>query len=212
MSLSVSDVLSRAPVIPVLTIDDIDTVLPLARALVAGGLPVIEVTMRTKIALDAIRRVRELVPDCIVGAGTVLGPRELARAVEAGAQFAMSPGTTDALLQAGRGAPIPYIPGIESSSDIMRGLEAGYDKFKFFPAEVAGGVRALQAFAGPFPHVQFCPTGGIDANNAPQYLGQRNVLCVGGSWIATKGDLGARDFAIVEQRASEASRLIRRAA
>lgn len=177
------DLLRRAVVIPVLTIDCIDHAVPLARALARGGLTVLEITLRTEAALDAIARIAGEVEAATVGAGTVLSRADRDRAAKAGAQFAISPGLTQDLL-----APhdLPLVPGVATASEIMTGLEAGLTVFKFFPAMPMGGVNLLKAWAGPFPQVRFCPTGGVDADNAAALLAQPNVLCVGGAWVAPR--------------------------
>ncbi|BCT93260.1 ketohydroxyglutarate aldolase [Lysobacter helvus] len=202
---AVDAILARAPVVPVVQIDHVDDAVPLARALVDGGLPVLEITLRTQAALESIARIARDVPDAIVGAGTVLTSADLVSVVSAGAKFAFSPGTTEALYTAASTAEIPLIPGIATASELMRGLELGHTRFKFFPAEAAGGVGALRAFAGPFAHAKFCPTGGIDAEKAPAYLGLHNVLTVGGSWMVPKIALAARDWSIVYRVAREAT-------
>lgn len=179
-------VMRTAPVIPVLVIDDPDHALPVAEALVAGGLAVLEVTLRTPAALEVIRRMKQ-VPGAIVGAGTVLNPDDLARAADAGAQFIVSPGLTQALGEAAIDSGIPFLPGIATAADIMRGLDLGLRHFKFFPAATSGGIPALKALAGPFHTARFCPTGGITAATAPQWLALDPVLCVGGSWMVARG-------------------------
>ena len=191
---AVDALLSRAPALPVLAIEHLDDAVPLARALVDAGLPVLEVTLRTAVALDAIRRIVAEVPGACVGAGTVLGAAELAAVAAAGARFAIAPGATEALYAAAATAPIPFIPAIATASELMRGLEHGHTRFKFFPAEAAGGTAALRAFAGPFPQVRFCPTGGIDAGKALAYLREPNVITVGGSWMVPTAALQARDW------------------
>jgi 2-dehydro-3-deoxyphosphogluconate aldolase/(4S)-4-hydroxy-2-oxoglutarate aldolase len=196
-------ILRAAPVVPVLAIDDPDDAVPLARALVDAGLPVLEVTLRTPVALDAIRRMRE-VPGAIVGAGTVLNAHDLAAVEAAGAAFAISPGATDALYAAARTATIPFLPGIATASELMRGLEHGWTRFKFFPAEASGGIAALKGFSGPFPQVKFCPTGGIDATKAPAYRALANVLTVGGSWMVPGDALKAKDWARIAMLAGDA--------
>ena len=187
-------ILARAPVLPVLRIDRIEDAVPLARALVDAGLPVLEVTLRSDVALDAIRRIADAVPDACVGAGTVLNPAQLAAVTAAGAAFAISPGATDALYDAATASSLPWIPAAATASELMRGVERGYRRFKFFPAELAGGVGALRAFAGPFADVLFCPTGGIDADNAPGYLRLPNVITVGGSWMVPGQAVAAGDW------------------
>ena len=200
-------ILRRAPALPVLAIADIDDAVPLARALVAGGLPVLEVTLRTRCALDAIARIAREVPDAIVGAGTVLSGSDMQAVRDAGATFAIAPGATDALYAAARDVGMAFIPAIATASELMRGLEHGHRVFKFFPAEASGGVAALKSFAGPFAQARFCPTGGIDATSAPRYLALPNVLTVGGSWMVPADALAARDWERIEQLASECTRL-----
>lgn len=176
-----------AAVVPVLVVDDPATAVPLAKALVAGGLPVLEVTLRTKAALDVIREIAK-VDGAIVGAGTVLSPTDAKNALDAGARFAVSPGATDALLSACEDIGLPILPGAATATEAMRLLERGYSVQKFFPAEAIGGAKALKSLAGPLPQILFCPTGGISLGNAPAYLALPNVSCVGGSWVAP-GDL-----------------------
>lgn len=178
-----AQVMTATPVVPVIVVDSAEQAVNLGKALVAGGVPVLEVTMRTEAALEAITALRKEVPDAIVGAGTVCNREQYVQAVEAGAQFIISPGATPDLLKVGKEYDIPYLPAVATISDILLGMEFGYDHFKFFPAEVNGGVKALKAFGGPLPHIRFCPTGGIGANNFKEYLALDNVLCVGGSWI-----------------------------
>ena len=199
--------LARAPVLPVLVVEREDDAVPLARTLVAHGLPVLEVTMRTPAALQVIRRIAAEVPDAVVGAGTVLDAATLAAVAEAGAAFAIAPGATDALYDAADASSLPFLPGIATASELMRGLERGHRRFKFFPAEAAGGAAALRAFAGPFPHVRFCPTGGIDAQRAPGYLRLSNVITVGGSWMVPADALAARDWDRISARARECAAL-----
>lgn len=199
-------VLRQAPVVPVLAVSDLDDAIPLAETLVAAGLPVLEITLRTPVALDVIRRMRT-VPGAIVGAGTVLTRHDLFAVQDAGASFAISPGGTDALYAAAKDASIPLLPGIATASELMRGLEHGYNRFKFFPAESSGSIPALKAFAGPFAHVKFCPTGGIDAAKAPSYLALPNVITVGGSWMVPNDLLKAKDWARIGQIAIEAATL-----
>ena len=190
----VDALLLLAPVLPVLNIERIADAVPLARALVEAGLPVLEVTLRTPIALVAIRRIVDEVPGAHVGAGTVLSPVDLERVAKAGAVFAIAPGATDTLYRVAVEADIPFIPAIATASELMRGMEHGHARFKFFPAESSGGVGALRAFSGPFPHVRFCPTGGIDATSAPGYLALGNVLTVGGSWMVPAGAIASGDW------------------
>ncbi|MCD9085232.1 bifunctional 4-hydroxy-2-oxoglutarate aldolase/2-dehydro-3-deoxy-phosphogluconate aldolase [Stenotrophomonas sp. SY1] len=198
-------ILKLAPVIPVFTPDDIDDAVQVAHALLRGGLPVIEVTLRTPRAMEAIKAMVEAVPDAVVGAGTVLDARQLEQLKAAGGRFAVSPGATDRLYAAARDVDLPFLPGVATSSELMRGLEHGLDTFKFFPAVQAGGAAMLSAWNGPFGDVRFCPTGGISAQNASQFLHLPNVLCVGGSWLTTRELLQARDWAGIEQLARQAS-------
>lgn len=199
----IEQIMRTAPVIPVLVIDDAAEARPLAEALVAGGLTVIEVTLRTSAALDAIREMKQ-VPEAIVGAGTVLNKGQLDAALDAGAEFIVSPGLTDNLSRAVIAAGVPYLPGVATTSDIMRGLDLGLDRFKFFPATASGGTPTLKAFAAVFGEVRFCPTGGITEATAPEWLALEAVLCVGGSWVVPKGPLDAE---AVRETAARASRL-----
>ena len=191
----VDELLGRAPVLPVLSVSRLEDAVPLARALVDAGLPVLELTLRTDVALAAIHAIRNEVPAAIVGAGTVLDATALAAVAEVGAHFAISPGASEALYAAAEQSALPWIPAVATASDMMRGLEHGHRRFKFFPAESSGGVAALRAFAGPFASVRFCPTGGIDAGSAPRYLALPNVITVGGSWMVPGTALAARDWA-----------------
>lgn len=202
----IDEVLRQAPVVPVLAVADVEDAIPLAEALVAAGLPVLEITLRTAAALEVIARMRS-VPGAIVGAGTVLTADDLRAVQDAGAAFAISPGGTDALYAAARDASVPLLPGIATASELMRGLEHGYRRFKFFPAESSGGVAALKGFAGPFAQVKFCPTGGIDAAKAPSYLALPNVLTVGGSWMVPGDALKAKDWATIANLARAAAAL-----
>ena len=192
------------PVIPVLTIDDVSHAVPLARALVEGGLPSVEITLRTKPALAAIEAVARDVPGAIVGAGTVLNREQLRDAQRAGATFAVSPGATPTLLEAADVADMPLLPGIATASEAMVAQEAGYRFLKFFPAEASGGVAFLKSVFGPLPDLRFCPTGGIDAAKARDYLALPNVLCVGGSWVVPSSALKAGDYAMITKLAREA--------
>jgi 2-dehydro-3-deoxyphosphogluconate aldolase/(4S)-4-hydroxy-2-oxoglutarate aldolase len=187
--MTAEELVSLAPVVPVVVISDVEDAVPLAEALVRGGLPAIEVTLRTDAALEAIERIAE-VDGAVVGAGTVTTPRQLDDALAAGARFLVSPGATPRLLDAMQASGTPFLPGVATASEIVALLERDITHAKLFPAEVVGGIKALKAFAGPFPRLRFCPTGGIDATNARDYLAQPNVACVGGSWM-TKGDVEA---------------------
>ncbi len=181
-------VLLRCKLMPVVAIESADDAVPLVEALLAGGVNVIEITLRTAAALSAIENIARHVPDMWVGAGTIVRPQQLADVASAGSRFALSPGVTPAVLDAARGQQMPFIPGIATASDIMLGMAVGLDTFKFFPADSSGGVATLQAFAGPFPDILFCPTGGIRQETAASYLAVQNVACVGGSWL-TPGQL-----------------------
>ena len=205
----VDEVFALAPVIPVLAIDRIEDALPLCRALADNGLPVLEITLRTACALDAIASVARELPHACVGAGTVLSATDLAKVTEAGARFAISPGATDTLFNAAKTSAVPLIPGIATASELMRGLEHGWRRFKFFPAESSGGIAALKGFGGPLPMARFCPTGGIDAAKAPNYLALPNVACVGGSWMVPADAVKAGDWARIGALASEAASLRR---
>ena len=205
----VDAVFALAPVIPVITITDLADALPLARALAENGLPVLEITLRTPCALAAIALIVRELPDACVGAGTVLSGKDLDAVIAAGARFAISPGATDHLYRDATDAPIPLIPGIATASELMRGLEHGWQRFKFFPAESSGGIAGLRGFGGPFAQVRFCPTGGINAANAPAYLALPNVACVGGSWMVPGDALTARDWPRIGQLAHAAAALPR---
>ncbi len=195
-----------APVIPVLVIHDVAVARPLAEALVAGGLPALEVTLRTACALDVIREMAQ-VEGGVVGAGTLLTPADVDAAVKAGAKFGVSPGATDTILQTCEDADLPLLPGAATSSEVMRLMERGYTTQKFFPAEANGGAPALKAIGAPLPQVKFCPTGGITAASAPTYLGLSNTLCVGGSWVAPQNLIDAKDWAAITELAKEACTL-----
>ena len=199
----IEQVMRTAPVIPVLVVEDAADAVPLAQALVDGGLRVLEVTLRTPAALDVIRAMKS-VDGAIVGAGTVTNQAQLQQAIDAGSEFIVSPGLTDELGRAAIRADIPFLPGIASAGDIMRGLDMGLTHFKFFPAEANGGIPALKALAGPFGDVKFCPTGGVKQDTAAHWLAIEQVLCVGGSWLVGKGE---RDWAEVEARAAAAGAL-----
>ena len=203
MTSAIQQIMRTSPVIPVLVIDDVAHAEPIAQALVAGGLKVLEVTLRTACALDAIAMMKR-VPGAIVGAGTVLNPQDLAAAIAAGSEFIVSPGLTDTLGKAAVASGIPFLPGVANAGDIMRGLDLGLSEFKFFPAETSGGRPALKALAGPFGQLRFCPTGGITLASAPEWLALDPVLCVGGSWMVSKG---APDVAAIEAAASAAAGL-----
>ncbi|MEA3011352.1 MAG: 2-dehydro-3-deoxyphosphogluconate aldolase / (4S)-4-hydroxy-2-oxoglutarate aldolase [Sphingomonadales bacterium] len=202
---SIGDIMRLASVIPVLVIEDAGEAAGIARALVAGGLKVLEVTLRTPAALDAIAEMRK-VDGAVVGAGTVLDPAQLDRSLAAGAEFIVSPGLTEPLGRAAVASAIPFLPGVATAADLMRGFDLGLSHFKFFPAETSGGIPALKALAGPFAAARFCPTGGITQASAPVWLGLEPVLCVGGSWLVPKGPV---DPARIEDLARAATALRR---
>ncbi|MBJ7220614.1 MULTISPECIES: bifunctional 4-hydroxy-2-oxoglutarate aldolase/2-dehydro-3-deoxy-phosphogluconate aldolase [unclassified Brenneria] len=201
---SAEQILTAGPVVPVIVVNKLEHAVPMAKALVAGGVRVLELTLRTDCAIDAIRAIVKEVPEAIVGAGTVINPQQLAAVTEAGAQFAISPGLTEPLLIAATEGRIPLIPGISTVSELMLGMDYGLREFKFFPAEANGGVKALQAIAGPFAQIRFCPTGGITPNNYRDYLALKSVLCVGGSWLVPNDALESGDYARITELARKA--------
>lgn len=201
---SIADILATSPVIPVVTINDVEHAVPIARALVRGGIRVVEVTLRTTVALKAITTIANEVPEILVGAGTILKSADLYDAAGAGAAFAISPGSTPALLAGARGVAIPFLPGVATASEIMQAVDAGFDHLKFFPAAASGGIDALRAFAGPFPRTRFCPTGGITADHASRYLALPNVVCVGGSWLTPAAAIAAGDWGHIDRLARAA--------
>lgn len=200
------EVCRLAPIVPVLVVDDAATATPLAKALVAGGLPALEVTLRTPAALEAIAEMAK-VPGGMVGAGTLLTPADVEAAKKAGATFGVSPGATDKLLDAAEANDLPMLPGAASASEAMRLLERGYSVLKFFPAEAAGGAPFLKSLASPLPQIRFCPTGGVSPSNAMSYLSLPNVICAGGSWVAPAAAVAAGDWAGIEALAREAAAL-----
>ncbi|MFD5493034.1 bifunctional 4-hydroxy-2-oxoglutarate aldolase/2-dehydro-3-deoxy-phosphogluconate aldolase [Streptomyces sp. NPDC001812] len=202
-----ASVLDLAPVVPVVVVEDAADAVPLARALVAGGLPAIEVTLRTPAALDAVRAIAAEVPDALVGAGTVITPGQVGEVVAAGARFLVSPGWTDGLLESMRASGVPFLPGVSTVSEVVALLERGVREMKFFPARAAGGTAYLKAIAGPLPQARFCPTGGIGPDSAPDYLALPNVACVGGSWMLPADAVAARDWARIERLARAAADL-----
>ena len=205
-SAATRDIAGLAPIIPVLVIETLAHAEPLAKALIAGGLPVLEVTLRTPCALDAIRVMAD-VPGGVVGAGTLLTPEDVQAAKRAGARFGVSPGATPRLIAACAEEGLPLLPGAATASEVMALFEQGYDMLKFFPAEAAGGAPALKSIGGPIPQVSFCPTGGVTPENAPAYLSLPNVICPGGSWVAPKSAMEAGDWAAIETLARQAAQL-----
>jgi 2-dehydro-3-deoxyphosphogluconate aldolase/(4S)-4-hydroxy-2-oxoglutarate aldolase len=203
-SMTIDEILSLSPVIPVLVIDDIAHAVPLGRALVAGGLPVLEITLRTPVASQCIERMAGEIEGAVVGAGTVLTSAMRQAVADVGARFCVSPGLIDGETAEG---PTPLLPGIATATELMAGLAAGFTRFKLFPANVAGGIDALKAFASPFQQARFCPTGGVSAANAADYLALANVVCVGGSWVAPPDAVRAGDWGRITALAREASAL-----
>ena len=206
-SLGIGELLDRAPVIPVIVIADEAVAVPLARALVAGGLSVLEVTLRTECALASIKRIADEVPDAVVGAGTILSPTDVTAAVAAGSQFLVSPGSTPTLLDAMLDSGAAPLPAAATASEVIGLMERGLSHGKFFPAVPAGGVAYLKGLAGPLPDFRFCPTGGIDLASAPNFLALRNVACVGGSWVTPSDAVSAGDWGRIEKLAREAAGL-----
>ena len=207
--MDISAIAALAPVVPVLTIERTADAVPLARALVKGGLPVLEITLRTEAALAALAAIAAEVPDAVVGAGTVLQPRQFDDVTRAGARFAVSPGCTPALVAAARAAGLPFLPGIQTVSEAMVLAEQGFGLMKFFPADVAGGLAWLKAVAAPLAGLRFCPTGGVGADTAQTYLSLANVACVGGSWVAPRDAVAAGDWPRIERLAAAAAKLKR---
>jgi 2-dehydro-3-deoxyphosphogluconate aldolase/(4S)-4-hydroxy-2-oxoglutarate aldolase len=203
----IEEILATGPVLPVVVIDDPTRAVALARALVAGGIRAIEITLRTEHALAAVRAIAAEVPEAIPGVGTVLTPADFDAAAEAGAKFAISPGATPALMDAAWASTLPYVPAVATPSEVMAAMAAGFTVCKLFPAAQLGGVETLKALAGPFPTMRFCPTGGVDAQSALAYLALPNVVCVGGSWIAPRAAIAAGDFTKIEQLARAATAL-----
>lgn len=201
---SAEKILTTGPVVPVIVVNKLEHAVPMAKALVAGGVRVLEVTLRTPVAMEALRLMIKEVPDAIVGAGTVINTQQLQEVTEAGAQFVISPGITEPLLKAAVEGPVPLIPGISTVSELMTGMDYGLREFKFFPAEANGGVKALQAIGGPFPQVRFCPTGGISPANYRDYLALKSVLCIGGSWLVPNDALETGDWDRITRLAREA--------
>ncbi|MCI0510222.1 2-keto-3-deoxy-phosphogluconate aldolase [Chromohalobacter marismortui] len=195
----------KVEVIPVLVINRLEDAVPLARALVEGGLNVLEITLRTDCALDAIRRMRAALPGVSIGAGTVLTPAQYRLAEEAGVDFVVTPGTTEALYRYGVESPVPMLPGVATVSELMTGWQYGYRRFKFFPAEASGGAKAIKSIGGPIPEARFCPTGGISVDNADDYLSLPNVMCVGGSWLTPNDLVENEDWDGIRELARQAA-------
>jgi len=210
--MDIAAVAALAPVIPVLTIERAADAVPLARALVKGGLPVLEITLRTAAAIDALKAIAADVPDAVVGAGTILNEAQLDQAQRAGARFGVSPGCTPALAQAIEKSGMPFLPGVQTVSEALALAERGFRFLKFFPADTAGGPAWLKAVAAPLPEIRFCPTGGINQENAPSYLSLPNVVCIGGSWVAPRAAVAAGRWAEIEKLAAAAARLKRKPA
>ncbi|ARN75108.1 bifunctional 4-hydroxy-2-oxoglutarate aldolase/2-dehydro-3-deoxy-phosphogluconate aldolase [Oceanicoccus sagamiensis] len=205
---AIEQIMTSSPVIPVIVIEDINDAVPMAKALVAGGLSVLEVTLRTDCGLQAIANIKQEVAGAIVGAGTVITPQDVDKAVAAGAEFLVSPGSTPTLIDAALNTTIPLLPGVASPSEAMLLLEQGISHMKFFPAQAAGGIPMLKSIAGPLPQIKFCPTGGVSESNAPDFLALPNVLCVGGTWMLDAALVAARDWSAIEEKARNAAQLV----
>lgn len=203
-NLTALDVLTASPIVPVIAIKNLKDAVPLANALIEAGVKVLEVTLRTNCGLEAIKAIKQQVPNAIIGAGTVTNALQYQQAVEAGAQFVISPGLTESLLQKSTEYEIPFIPGIATPSELMLAKDYGLSYLKFFPAEINGGIKALQAFKGPFSEIRFCPTGGINEKNYQDYLALENVLCVGGTWFVPNDAIEQGDFTKITELAKSA--------
>ena len=210
MGLTIDEIVKVAPVVPVMVVENLEDAVPLAQALYNGGLKVLEITLRTPVALDAIRAMVDALPDdAVIGSGTVITPKDLQDSVDAGAKFMVSPGTTPALIEAAKACAVPLLPGVATPSEAMHLLTQGFTHLKFFPAEAAGGVPMLKSIGGPLPQITFCPTGGIDLAKAPIYLALPNVACVGGTWMAPKELIAAKKWDEIETLARQAASLPR---
>lgn len=210
MALSIDKIVQVAPVIPVMVVERLEDAVPLAQALYNGGLKVLEITLRTPVALDAIRAMVDALPDdAVIGAGTIVTPDDLKKAVDAGSTFLVSPGTTPELIEAAKASDVPLLPGIATPSEAMNLLAHGFTHMKFFPAESAGGVSMVKSIGGPLPQITFCPTGGINLAKAPEYLSLPNVACVGGTWMAPKELIAEKRWDEIEKLAREAAQLAR---
>ena len=203
----IREIMKASPVMPVIVLDRLADAVPLARALVGGGIRVLEITMRTPVALDCVQAIRAAVPDAIVGVGTITSAADLDAARAAGAAFGVSPGTTPALISRIRETAFPFLPGVMTPSDVMGAMQAGFTAMKLFPAKQAGGIEMLKALGGPFPQAVFCPTGGIDAESAPAFLALPNVACVGGSWLAPAALIARKEWNAIQERAATAAQL-----
>lgn len=201
------EVMQFGPVIPVIVVEQLEDAVPLARALVAGGVRVLELTLRTPVALAAVERIANEVEGAIIGVGTITRPQDLQASIKAGAAFGVSPGLTPELIAACRDVPLPLLPGVMTPSDVIAARAAGFNELKLFPAQQAGGIGMLKALGGPFPEVRFCPTGGISVTTAPDFLALPNVVCVGGSWLTPADAIAAKDWARITELARTASRI-----
>ncbi len=206
---TIQDIMNTSPVIPVMVINKLEHAVPLANALVEGGLKVLEITLRTPVALDAIRQIKSEVSDAIVGAGTIINIDTLNQAVDAGSEFLVSPGVTNSLINHAINTGVPILPGVATPSEAMKLMEKGLTAMKFFPAEAAGGVPMLKSIGGPLPQITFCPTGGVNPENAKQYLALKNVACVGGSWMAPADLVDAENWDEIRRRAKQAAMISR---
>jgi 2-dehydro-3-deoxyphosphogluconate aldolase/(4S)-4-hydroxy-2-oxoglutarate aldolase len=205
--MNLDQIIAATSVMPVMVVDRPVDAVPLARALVDGGIRVLEITLRTAAGLDAVRAIKQDVPDAIVGVGTITTPAQLDASISAGAQFGVSPGSTPTLLKAIAASKLPFLPGVATTSEVMQALEMGFDVMKLFPAVAAGGIKLLESFSGPFPQVRFCPTGGINAQNAPEFFKLPNVVCVGGSWLTPKNLVASGNWTEITRLAREAAAL-----
>ena len=210
MALSIEKILNLVPVMPVMVVDRLEDAVPLARALYEGGLKVLEITLRTPVALDAVKAMRKELPaDAVIGVGTVVTPEDLQRAEDAGAQFFVSPGWTQALVEAAAKSSVPLLPGVATPTEAMNLYTQGFKHLKFFPAEAAGGVPMMKSIGGPLPQITFCPTGGVNLDNAPNYLALPNVACVGGTWMAPTKLIASQSWTEIKTLATEAAQLAR---
>ncbi|HUL12471.1 MAG TPA: bifunctional 4-hydroxy-2-oxoglutarate aldolase/2-dehydro-3-deoxy-phosphogluconate aldolase [Methylococcaceae bacterium] len=205
--MNLDQIIAKTSVMPVMVVDRMEDAIPLAQALVEGGIRVLEITLRTAAGLDSVRAIRHAVPDAIVGVGTIATPGQLEASIAAGAQFGVSPGSTPKLLKAIAESQLPFLPGVATMSEVMQALEMGFNVMKLFPAVAAGGIKLLESFAGPFPQVRFCPTGGINAQNASDFFKLPNVACVGGSWLTPKNLVTAGNWTDITRLAREAAAL-----